>query len=491
MDVAVAPENRIGPIPGTSQELFITSPARVTLNAGTRGSGKTHVAILDFCQDVGRGYGKNWRGLFVRRYHPSLEDAIAVSHSIIPQIWPKAKFKWNPARWTWPTGETLTFGQCENVRRYTAKWHGHQYPWLCVDELTTWSDSQVYESLLTLNRGATPGMRVRTRCMTNPYGPGHSWVKRAFIDRAEPGHIFHNDTGLTCVYLMSSVFENRYLIENDPTYIRVLDSITDPNKRLAWRYGSWDITGGGRFDHILNSGTRRRWFIEPFQIPKSWKVYRAFDWGSAKPFSVGWWAITDGTDAPRKGKAPLSLPAASRIRIHEYYGCQRMPNGDSVPNEGLNLSNARFIENLRAHEQGALKELGVDRVHPGPADTAIFNSTSRDDGTSISLHDEYQRLFGEPLFLPANKGPNSRIPGWDTVASRFEAALAEVIEEPCMMAFNRCRDFYRTMTEIQRDEKNPDDVDTDGEDHIPDETRYFATWQPPKPARGRIQAIEW
>ena len=44
----------------------------------------------------------------------------------------------------------------------------------------------------------------------------------------------------------------------------------------------------------------------PLRIPKHWKIYRGYDFGYSKPFSVGWYA------ADEEGRL---------YRIKELYGC--------------------------------------------------------------------------------------------------------------------------------------------------------------------------
>ena len=50
-----------------------------------------------------------------------------------------------------------------------------------------------------------------------------------------------------------------------------------------------------------------------------------------------------------------------------------------------------------------------------------------------------------------------------------------------MYIFNTCKDFIRTMPELQFSTTNPEDLDTTGEDHIADETRYMCMARPIKP----------
>lgn len=46
-----------------------------------------------------------------------------------------------------------------------------------------------------------------------------------------------------------------------------------------------------------------------------------------------------------------------------------------------------------------------------------------------------------------------------------------------------CKSFIRTMPLLQYDKHNPEDLDTDGEDHIADETRYMCMARPMEPVR--------
>ena len=70
--------------------------------------------------------------------------------------------------------------------------------------------------------------------------------------------------------------------------------------------------------------------IEPFDIPNTWRVYRSFDFGYAKPFSVGWWAVDfDGR----------------LYRILELYGC--VPG---EPDTGVRWTPEQIFEQIRTTE---------------------------------------------------------------------------------------------------------------------------------------------
>ena len=87
------------------------------------------------------------------------------------------------------------------------------------------------------------------------------------------------------------------------------------------------------------------------------------------------------------------------------------------------------------------------------------------------------------------RADNKRLPGWEAVRQRIigETTYEEVegqirpVTRPALYAAHECEDFWRTMPTLQHDEKNIEDLDTDGEDHIADEVRYACMSRPWKP----------
>ena len=49
---------------------------------------------------------------------------------------------------------------------------------------------------------------------------------------------------------------------------------------------------------------------------------------------------------------------------------------------------------------------------------------------------------------------------------------------PMLYVFRTCRDFLRTLPSLQYSRVSLEDVDSDGEDHIADETRYLCMLVP-------------
>lgn len=411
--------------------------------------------LMSFAQYCGRGYEDYWRGIIFRRNYKHLDDIISKSKRWFNRWSQAPKFLAGSSnlKWVWPTGEELLLRAFEDEEDYWS-YHGHEYPFIGWEELTGWPAIGCYESMKSCNRssyrGSVPIPRL-IRSSTNPYGVGHNWVKAYFIDPNPYGKITTDDKGNQRVALFGSIKENPYL---GVEYIQTLESITDKNKKKAWLEGSWDITSGGMFDDLWDT---TRHVIKPFNIPYSWRINRAFDWGSSKPFSVGWWATSDGSEVVLRDGTKKHYPAKTLFRIGEWYGME-----EGKPNVGLRLPAKVVAQGILRRET----ELGIDqRVMPGAADSAIYAVT---DEASIGDNMEKEGVY----WTPADKRPGSRKNGWELIRDRLNAVVQDE-EKPGLYVFDTCREFIRTTPNIPRDTKDPDDVDTDAEDHIGDETRYM------------------
>jgi len=438
-----------------SQTLFLTCPIYEVLYEGTRGSQKTDSLIMDFAKGVGKGYGAAWRGILFRETYPQLDHIIAKTKQWYYQIFPTAKYNEGTHTWRWSTGEELLLRHMSRPDDYW-DYHGHEYPWIGWDDLTNWATPECYEAMKACCRSSTPGIPRRYRANTNPHGKGHSWVKAYFIDPAPPGVGIRNREGQVRVRIHGSIEENLVLLEVDPDYIKTLDSIKDSAKRKAWRWASWDVVAGGAIDDVWEK-VRRVVVISPFEIPTTWRVDRSFDWGSTKPFSVGWWAESDGCDVMVKRNGNLVKvvwPPKSLFRIAEWYGW----NGK--PNEGCRMLASEVARRIKETE----KKFSF-QVHPGPADPSIWTAVEGD-----SYADKMARQGIK--WLRADNSPGSRKAGLETLREYLGASAERPMENPGLFVFDTCTHFIRTIPSLPRDSHDPDDVDTDAEDHVYDETRY-------------------
>lgn len=412
---------------------------------------------MDFAQHVGQGFGEAWRGVLFRQEYKQLDDVVAKSKKWFRQIFPNAVFLRSKGdyKWVWPDGEELLFRHMKNPDDYW-DYHGHEYPWIGWEELTNWPTLECYNAMKSCCRSSNDGVPRKYRSTCNPFGVGHNAVKAYFVDPAPPGVPIKDKDGRKRVRLHGSIYENKILLTADPEYLENLKSDPNKNRRKAWLEGDWDIVAGGAVDDVWD---RQKHVIEPFSIPKSWRIDRSFDWGSSKPFSVGFWAESDGTEVEVAPGKTRTFPRGTVFRIAEYYGW----NGK--PNEGCRKKASDVAKEIkRVEAECSLLKSHV--VHPGPADSSIYDA----DDEGVSIADKMKK--NGVKWTKANKKPGSRKAGLEEMRDRLSAGLETLMEDPGLFIFNNCTHFIRTVPVLPRDKNDSDDVDTKAEDHVYDEARY-------------------
>lgn len=450
------------PQPG-SQTAFLSCPIYEVLYEGTRGPGKTDALLMDFAQEVGKGYGAEWRGILFRQTFPELADIINKSQKWFPKIFPDANYNKSEHSWTFKDGETLIFSYMEDESDYW-KYHGHAYPWIGWEELTNWESDICYRKMFSCSRSTKPQMPRKVRATCNPAGPGHHWVKARFQLPTPHGKITGNlvttENEPDRIAIHGDLKENRILLHADPGYVqRLIASAPDDHILKAWLEGSWDIVAGTMFASVWSP---EHHIVPAFPwslVPPSWRVDRAYDHGQSKPFSVGWWLESSGEPIHYNNRVIGEVPG-DLIRMDEWYGCT------GKPDEGLNMTATEIAEGIKHREKSW--EIRVP-VRTGPADSSIFSDYS--PGKSVA-GDMAQEGIN---WLPIDKGPGSRVQGWQQIRKLLKHAIPPPTgprEYPGMFVTSRCKEFIRTVPTMPRDPKKPDDVNTKSEDHIGDETRY-------------------
>jgi len=221
----------------------------------------------------------------LRGEYKEFDDLVEKSKKWFPHIFPGAKFIESKGDYKWisPNGEKLYFRVAKKIADYDS-YHGHGYPWIGWEELTSWPTEELYISMLSICRWAHPGMPRHYRATFNPWGVRHNRVKARFIDPMPRGVVITDEVGRERVAIHGEIWENSHLLENDPEYLKNLEAQSGA-KRKAWLEGDWDIVAGGMFGDVWDAKTH---IVEPFKIPQTWRIDRSFDWGSARPHSVGW-----------------------------------------------------------------------------------------------------------------------------------------------------------------------------------------------------------
>lgn len=369
----------------------------------------------------------------LRCYHPDKNERIATYNDAKKCI-------------TFPNGSTILFRYCENDKD-AERFQGTEVDILAIDEATHQSEER-FKKLVACVRGVNNfPKRVYLSC--NPGSEGHQWVKRLFIDRKYNTGENPDDY----VFIKSLVTDNVALMQSNPDYIKQLEALP-PKLRRAWLEGNWDVFEGAFFEEFKDDPDHyedRRYthVIEPFDIPPSWKIYRSFDWGYNKPFSCGWFAVSnDGTV----------------YHILELYGCT------DTPNEGVKWTPPQVFSEIHRIETEHPWLAGKHIV--GIADPAIWDAETGESVAETAA--KHQVYF--------TKGDNRRIAGW--LQCHYYLAFDDN-GFPMFYVFKNCKHFIRTIPLLQYDDHKVEDLDTEGEDHIADSWRYFLMSRPIKPREAK------
>jgi len=419
------------------------------LYGGAVFGGKSDYLLGDFAQDVPRPYGKHWHGILFRKTYPQLEELISRSKEIYPPWFPGVQWHKTEKTWTWPNGATLKMRFMESEDDWMEYW-GHAFTWIGWDEIALWASNIPYLRMKARLRSASASIpNKRIRASANPGGPGHHWVKTYFgIDRYPLGGQIiepEDGSGMRRIFIKSRLSDNRIGMSNDPGYAARLEGLGSEQLVRSLKEGDWNVIAGAFFPEF----SLDRHVIDPFEIPSHWVRFRAMDWGSAKPFSVGWFAVSDGE----------ILPRGALVQYREWYG---MVPGQ--PNVGLKLTAEEVADGIIEREPGA------EKIDMSVIDPAAF---AQDGGPSIA-----ERLASRKIYF--HRADNARVSqrgamgGWDLVRARLKGDE----DGPMVYFFKTCTEIIRTLPALQHDAHRPEDCDTNAEDHAPDQLRYACAARP-------------
>lgn len=462
----MAENNRIKPFwsPQPRQRDFMARPEFEALYGGAAGGGKSDALLAEALRQVDL---PQYRGLILRKTYPQLSQLVDRSMELYPAAAPGARYNQSRHFWQFPSGAKIQFGSMQ----YTSdriNYQGKRFDYIAFDELTQFSWEE-YAYMFSRCRPGGAGARCYIRASANPGGRGHGWVKERFITPAPAMTTIWQELEVAVpgggvekkrqgrIFVPSTVFDNKILMDNDPDYAWRLAMLPEAEKK-ALLYGDWDSFSGQVFLEWRNdpAGYRTRvntHVIAPFRVPREWSVYRGFDFGYTRPFAVGWYAV-DGD-----GRV---------YRIRELYGCT------GVPNEGVRWEPARIADAIRDIERDDPNLEG--RTIRGIADPSIFDESR---GESVAAMMERRGVYFD-------KGDNHRLAGKMQLHHRL--AFDEE-GRPMLYVFSTCVHFIRTVPQLVYDAANVEDIDTEGEDHIYDECRYVLMERPISPPERRARDV--
>ena len=249
----------------------------ITFYGGAKGGGKSKGLQLIMLLRRFKYTGST--GAIFRRTYPELEG-----NHIRPlfQAFPQLREYWNESKklLSLPNGSTLQFCHCNNEADVDL-YQGREFHDLAIDEAGQWPET-MFRRLLGSNRSSKSGISPKTMLTGNPGGIGHGWLRRIFVDR----RFNERENPEDYTFIQALVDDNQALMDNDPNYVRRLDSEPNEALRKAYRYGDWEIFAGQFFQEI----SKEKHLIEPFKIPAHWNRFGAYDYGYNHPAAFGWFA---------------------------------------------------------------------------------------------------------------------------------------------------------------------------------------------------------
>ena len=374
-------------VPTEKQALFHRSTADETLFGGAAGGGKSTAAVADAFVKCMATPGVS--AYLFRRTYPELEDTlVGIARRIIPEC--AGKYVATAHEYRLANGSVMRFRHVQNDGDVYA-YQGAEMQYLYIDELTHFP-AHVYEYLKTRVRARkTQRVKPLVRCTSNPGGIGHAWVRQRFVDACPEGGragggVYSQELGRAQTrrieYIPARAADNPHLAKE---YIFELEQ-KPKNLRDALLLGKWDAFEGQAFpewrdDPAHYSDGLGTHVVSPFEIPAAWPRWCSFDFGYAKPFSVGWWACA---------------PDGRAYRYAEWYGC------GGAPDEGLRIDPVEIARGILAREAEREPKAAFARV----ADPSIFDESR---GMSVAR----QMAREGVCFL---RGDNKRTPRQDAAA---------------------------------------------------------------------------
>ena len=426
--------------PNEKQKLFLTDEHKYIAYGGARGGGKSW-AVRTKAMLLCLNYA-GIKVLIIRSTYPELySNHISVMREKLAGI---AKYNDTQKLFVFPNNSKIKFGYC-NCDSDLQQYQGAEYDVIFIDEATN-----LYEEWIRMISACLRGVNNFPKRMyftCNPGGYSHHYIKRLFIDRIYEKGENPDDYS----FIQARVYDNPALIKAQPDYVNQLEALP-PKLRAAWLEGSWDINSGQFFAEFRNDPEHYEdgeWTHVINPLPdtriRRMNIWRSYDFGSNKPYSCAWWGIdSDGI----------------LYRLLELYGWNGFPNEGNRHNTDEQFKDIREIENSHPWLKG--------KKIRGVADPSIWNSQG---GESIA---EVAEKYG----IYFDKGDNARISGWMQMRYRFQF---DGNGKPRMYIFKNCEAFIRTIPLLQFDKSKVEDLDTDGEDHVADESRYMCMARPVKP----------
>lgn len=415
------------------QEEFCKSKTKYTCYGGARGGGKSFVARIKAI--LLALYYPGIQILLLRRtYGELLENHVLPLQKELKSKQPQKIATWNSQEkvFTFSNTSRIKLGYCD-TEADVLQYQGQAYEAIFIEEATHFTEFQ-FNCLKESNRlsgQCKKQIKPRMYLTCNPSGVGHVWVKRLFIDKDYTS----NEDESEYSFIPALVYENEYIMKNDPEYVKALESLPEDRKK-AMLYGDWDIFDGQFFTEF----NRNIHVIEPFDIPKDWYIYFTMDYGLDK--LAGYWIAVDYDN--------------NAYVFREVY------------ESNLIVSEAR----------DKIKSLTNENVYMYLAPPDLWN---RHKETGKSTADIFAE--GGIELYPTN---NDRKQGWLQMKEWLKVFEDEQgCKTSKLKIFNTCKNLIRCIPQLQYDEKKIGDVANEPHEitHAPDAIRGFCIYWTQEPMK--------
>lgn len=372
------------------------------------------------------------QAFWFRRTFPELE------HSVLRML---ARYgyaralggRWNATKYelAFANGSILTFGHAKNAQEVSAL-QSAEINLLLIDERTT-IPPDVVDLLYVRVRSGVPGVPcLGIRSASNPGGIGHSRVKTDYVEATGHGtRELLDASNRRRIFIQAKITDTPQLGDEYRLNLQGLDEAL----RKAFVEGDWDVFAGQMFAEWRYA----RHVVEPFTLPDSWRRYNGVDWGWSAPWCVLWCAIDED----------------GRAWIYRELYATLVPEADQakqiLESEAGESSVARFADDAMWASRGSEKSIASVYADNGVHLTAAGKGA----GSRVSGWQRIHSYLGD--------GPacwHHRAKGWDTC--------------PRLHVFPQVENLIRTLPALPRATTgNPEDANTNAEDHAPDALRYI------------------
>lgn len=457
----------LGYEPTKPQRIMHAVQATQILYGGAAGGGKSHAIRMDGLIACLQNPG--CKAYLFRKTLPEIEDnhVVPLKAMLIPSE--VAEFSETKKTLNFKNGSMLRFCFAEDDANIH-KFQGAEIHWLGVDEAALMSPYQLRFLISRVRLGGwkphQEGYFPRIVLGSNPGGPSHSYLKRKFIDAAPALTYFHdkstaskaNPKGWKSVFIPARMDDNPHL--DAAMYAGAFTGMA-PEQARALRDGDWDSVVGAALFNL----SRERHMVRPFQPPRHWTHFSSIDWGTYKPFSINWYAVSEGATLPAQSGWPERyLPPGALVMFAEWYGW----NGE--PDTGCRLESPNVARLWLQKEE----DMGLPPMDFRVGDSQMW---AQMDGPSI-VERMRQATAGR---INLRQGRRDRRANY----AEFIARLAEQQHDngemaPMFFATQNCDHFWRTAPGLLLDSNEPDKGPaTRGQEDHPYDSTCFAMSQRP------------